>query len=130
MKETFFTNLIELAFTIASIILVPMISAWLRSKTQNERLKSLISDVENVIKTCVDNTEQVFVKKLKETGAWDKEAQMSVLQNTVTDAISMLLDSSIATLENNNIEIEEYIKSKVEAYIQSKKVAQENAKDV
>ena len=128
MKETFFTNLIELAFTIASIVLVPMISAWLRSKIQNEHLKAMISDVENVIKTCVDNTEQVFVKKLKESGEWTAEAQKAALQNTITDAISMLLDSSKSMLENNEIEIEDYIKAKIEAYIQEKKTAQILAK--
>lgn len=122
MKETFFTNLIELAFTIASVILVPMLSSWLRSKTQNEKLKSMISDVEHAVKTCVDFTEQTLVQKLKESGEWTADSQKTVLLDTVTDAIDMLLDSTRATLEANSIDIESFITAKIEAYIQSKKI--------
>jgi hypothetical protein len=122
MKETFFTNLIELAFTIASAILVPMIASWLRSKTQNEKLKSMISDVEHAVKTCVDFTEQTLVQKLKESGEWTADSQKSVLLDTVTDAIDMLLDSTRSTLEANSIDIESFITAKIEAYIQSKKI--------
>lgn len=122
MKETFFTNLIELAFTIASVILVPMLSSWLRSKTQNEKLKSMISDVEHAVKTCVDFTEQTLVQKLKESGEWTADSQKTVLLDTVTDAIDMLLDSTRATLEANGIDIESFITAKIEAYIQSKKI--------
>jgi hypothetical protein len=121
MKETFFTNLIELAFTIASAILVPMLASWLRSKTQNEKLKSMISDVEHAVKTCVDFTEQTLVQKLKESGEWPADSQKSVLLDTVTDAIDMLLDSTRSTLEANSIDIESFITAKIEAYIQSKK---------
>jgi hypothetical protein len=122
MKETFFTNLIELAFTIASAILVPMLASWLRSKTQNEKLKSMISDVEHAVKTCVDFTEQTLVQKLKESGEWTADSQKSVLLDTVTDAIDMLLDSTRSTLEANSIDIESFITAKIEAYIQSKKI--------
>ena len=122
MKETFFTNLIELAFTIASAILVPMLASWLRSKTQNEKLKSMISDVEHAVKTCVDFTEQTLVQKLKESGEWTADSQKTVLLDTVTDAIDMLLDSTRATLEANSIDIESFITAKIEAYIQSKKI--------
>ena len=122
MKETFFTNLIELAFTIASAILVPMLASWLRSKTQNEKLKSMISDVEHAVKTCVDFTEQTLVQKLKESGEWTADSQKTILLDTVTDAIDMLLDSTRATLEANSIDIESFITAKIEAYIQSKKI--------
>jgi hypothetical protein len=122
MKETFFTNLIELAFTIASAILVPMLASWLRSKTQNEKLKSMISDVEHAVKTCVDFTEQTLVQKLKESGEWTAESKKTVLLDTVTDAIDMLLDSTRSTLEANSIDIESFITAKIEAYIQSKKI--------
>lgn len=122
MKETFFTNLIELAFTIASAILVPMLASWIRSKTQNEKLRSMISDVEHAVKTCVDFTEQTLVQKLKESGEWTADSQKTVLLDTVTDAIDMLLDSTRATLEANSIDIESFITAKIEAYIQSKKI--------
>ena len=123
MKETILTNLVNLVFTIASAVLVPMLAAWLRSKTQNEKLRSMITDIENTVKTCVDNTEQTIVSALKESSGWTDEAKAKAKADTIEAVVNMLLDSTVNTLTTNQIDIEEYVSAKIEAYIQQKKAA-------
>lgn len=123
MKDVIMNHIIDLVFTLISVVLVPMLASWLKSKTQNERLKSMISDIEVNVQSCVDYMEQTVVKGMKESGEWTKENQITVLKDTVDRILDSILDSTKKTLENNQIDIADYVTTKVEAYIQSKKDA-------
>ena len=121
MKEVLMNHIVDLVFTIVSVILVPMLSAWLRSKTQNERLKSMIEDIEVNVQSCVDYAEQTVVPELKKSGKWDSVTQKTVLTDTVHRICESILDSTKKTLESNKIDIVSYVTSHVEAYIINKK---------
>lgn len=121
MKEVIMNHIVDLVFTIVSVILVPMLSAWLRSKTQNERLKSMIEDIEVNVQSCVDYAEQTVVPELKKSGKWDSVTQKAVLTDTVHRICESILDSTKKTLESSKIDIVSYVTSHVEAYIMNKK---------
>lgn len=121
MKEVLMNHIVDLVFTIVSVILVPMLSAWLKSKTQNERLKSMIEDIEVNVQSCVDYAEQTVVPELKKSGKWDSVTQKTVLTDTVHRICESILDSTKKTLESNKIDIVSYVTSHVEAYIINKK---------
>lgn len=121
MKEVLMNHIVDLVFTIVSVILVPMLSAWLKSKTQNERLKSMIEDIEVNVQSCVDYAEQTVVPELKKSGKWDSVSQKTVLTDTVHRICESILDSTKKTLESNKIDIVSYVTSHVEAYIINKK---------
>lgn len=121
MKEVLMNHIVDLVFTIVSVIIVPMLSAWLRSKTQNERLKSMIEDIEVNVQSCVDYAEQTVVPELKKSGKWDSVSQKTVLTDTVHRICESILDSTKKTLESNKIDIVSYVTSHVEAYIINKK---------
>ena len=121
MKEVLMNHIVDLVFTIVSVILVPMLSAWLKSKTQNERLKSMIEDIEVNVQSCVDYAEQTVVPELKKSGKWDSVTQKTVLMDTVHRICESILDSTKKTLESNKIDIVSYVTSHVEAYIINKK---------
>ena len=123
MKEILMNHIIDLVFTIVSMILVPMLSAWLKSKTQNERLKSMIEDIEVNVQSCVDYAEQTVVPELKKSGKWDSVNQKAVLTDTVNRICESVLASTKKTLEASKIDIVSYVTSHVEAYIISKKQA-------
>lgn len=123
MKDIILQNLVSLVFSIISIILLPMLSSWIKSKTQNERLKSMITDVESNVRTCVDYVEQVMVSGMKNDGEWTDESKKLVLKECVSRICDSILDSTKQTLQENQIDITDYITSHVEAYIQSKKSA-------
>lgn len=121
MKEVLMNHIVDLVFTIVSVVLVPMLSAWLKSKTQNERLKSMIEDIEVNVQSCVDYAEQTVVPELKKSGKWDSVTQKTVLMDTVHRICESILDSTKKTLESNKIDIVSYVTSHVEAYIINKK---------
>ena len=72
MNEVVVTKLIECAFTLLTIVitsvLLPALTAWLKSKTNNEKLKGMVDDISQTVRTCVDCCEQTTVAALKKSG--------------------------------------------------------------
>ena len=123
MKETILNHIIDLVFTVISVILVPMLVKWLKSKTQNERLKSMLDDIEVNVQTVVDYMEQTVVQDMKNSKDWNSNTQAQVMREAVDRILDSILSSTKKTLEDNQIDITDYIASHVEAYIQRKKTA-------
>ena len=128
MKEQILNNSIELVFTILTTIVVsvllPAVKAWLQSKTDNERIKSVISDITSAVATCVDHAEQTMVATLKKQDHWDDETKTAVRDTVIENVINSLLDSTKAIIENNDIDIEALIAQHIEAYIINKKASE------
>lgn len=106
---------------VISSVLVPALSSWLKSKTENEKLQAVISDLTTTVQTSVNKYEQTAVAKLKSAGEWNAESQRAVLESAVNEVISNLLDTTKRTFINNDIEVSDVVERYVEAYIQSKK---------
>ncbi|MBO5017055.1 MAG: hypothetical protein J6C92_14785 [Bacteroidaceae bacterium] len=125
MTDTIVNELICLVFSILaaviSSILVPALSAWLKSKTENEKLQALISDITTTVQTSVNKYEQTAVANLKAAGAWDAESQHDVLECAVNEVVDNLLDSTKRSFINNGIEVSEVVERYIESYIYSKK---------
>lgn len=128
MKEQILNHTIELVFTILTTIVVsvllPAVKAWLQSKTDNERIKSVISDITSAVATCVDHAEQTMVATLKEQDHWDDETKTAVRDAVIENVINSLLDSTKAIIENNGIDLEALIAQHIEAYIINKKASE------
>ena len=126
MTDTILNYLIWFLFTIftttVTTILIPALSKWLSSKTQNEKLQALIADITTTVQTSVNHLEQTSVAQFKATDAWSIETQKSALQAAVDEVIENLLDTTKKTISDNGIDIQELIKRHIESYIQSKKV--------
>ena len=125
MKDEIMKSFIELAFTVMSavitIVLLPAVAAWLKSKTESEQIKSIITDISSAVATCVDHSEQTLVATLKSEDKWDKAAQNEVLNVVKKNVIGSLLETTKATVAENGIDIEQLVTQHIEAYIQSKK---------
>ena len=125
MKDEIMKSFIELAFTVMSavitIVLLPAVATWLKSKTENEQIKSIITDISSAVATCVDHSEQTLVATLKSEDKWDKAAQNEVLNAVKKNVIDSLLETTKATVAENGIDIEQLVTQHIEAYIQSKK---------
>ena len=118
---------IKLAFVIiagvATKVIIPAISAWLQSKTDNQNLITIIRDVENTVKVCVDDLEQTVVAMHKKDGTWDSETQELVRDAAIENIMKNLMDLAKRTLEDNEIDIRKFIEQHIEAYILSQKSA-------
>ena len=129
MKDVIITRVIELIFTVLSavitIVLLPAITTWLKSKTQNAKIQAVITDISAAVATCVDHAEQTMVTALKEKNEWTSETQTDVLDTVVNNVVDILLESTKQTIADNGIDLENMIAQRVEAYIQSKKAISE-----
>ena len=103
--------------------ITPHSQGWLKSKTQNERLKSMLDDIEVNVQTVVDYMEQTVVQDMKNSKDWNSNTQAQVMRESVDRILDSILSSTKKTLEDNQIDITDYIASHVEAYIQRKKTA-------
>lgn len=125
MMTTITNELIFLIFSILaaviSSVLVPELSSWLKSKTENEKLQAVILDITTTVQTSVNKYEQTAVARLKAAGEWNAESQRAVLESAVNEVITNLLNTTKKTFINNGIEVFDVIERYVEAYIQSKK---------
>lgn len=107
--------------TVVSSILLPAISSWIKSKTENEILQTAISDITTTVQTTVNQYEQTMVTTLKKCGKWDTDAQRNVLERVVEDVVENLLDTTKRTLENNGQGLEDVVTRYIESYIRSVK---------
>ena len=122
MKEELAKSIIELTFTGISatitIVLLPAVAAWLKSKTENQQLQSIITDIASAVSTCVDHSEQTLVSSLKKEGKWNKETQSAVLESVTQSVINSLLDTTKQVIADNGINIETLVVQHIEAYIE------------
>lgn len=125
MSEVIMNSLAELIvsvlFLIISTILVPAVAAWLRSKTESEILKSVISDIEQTVKTSVNFVEQTVVGQYKSDGKWDSDAQKHALEMATAEVLHNLAMSTHNYLLSEGVDEEEVVHRYIESYIQSKK---------
>lgn len=112
---------ISIFTTIITSVLLPTLANWLKSKTANESLQSVITDLTTTVQTAVNHYEQTMVVTLKKYGKWDSDAQCKVLESAVEEVISNLLDTTKKTLEDNGQDIQNVVTRYIESYIQSQK---------
>lgn len=127
MKAQIISKVIELIFTILTTVVVsvllPAVTAWLKSKTNNEKIQAVIADISAAVVTCVDYAEQTIVPVLKEKGEWNGDTQVEVLDTVTNNVMDTLLETTKQIIEKNGINLEEIVAQKIEAYILSKKTS-------
>jgi hypothetical protein len=127
MKAQIISKVIELIFTILTTvvvsILLPAVTAWLKSKTNNEKIQAVIADISAAVVTCVDYAEQTIVPVLKEKDEWNSDTQVEVLDTVTSNVMDTLLETTKQIIEKNGINLEEIVAQKIEAYILSKKTS-------
>lgn len=125
MWETVLNSLIWMTISVFAAIItsvvLPAFANWLKSKTENEKLQVLISDITATVQTAVNQYEQTTVSTLKKCGEWDSDAQRNVLESAVNEVITNLLDTTKETLESNGQDIYDVVTRYIESYIQSQK---------
>lgn len=109
--------------TAITAILIPAATTWLKSRTQNQKLQTVIDDLTVTVQSSVDMLEQTVVAQLKADGKWDTAAQARVLDDAVTEVLNGLNASTYNIIAAENTDIQALVKRHIEAYINSKKSA-------
>ena len=109
--------------TAITAILIPAATTWLKSRTQNQKLQTVIDDLTVTVQSSVDMLEQTVVAQLKADGKWNTAAQARVLDDAVTEVLNGLNASTYNIIAAENTDIQALVKRHIEAYINSKKSA-------
>lgn len=112
--------------SVITIVLLPALASWLKSKTENQDLQYVINELEQTVSTSVDYIEQTVVKQLKADGKWDAEGQKEALDEAVTVVLNSLTDKTAEILGKNGIDLESIIIKYIESKILSDKIILKN----
>lgn len=121
MFEPVLSNLLEIVVSLIGLVitavLLPKFKAWIKTKTDNALINSVIDDLTTTVSTSVDYLEQTVVKQLKSDGTWNSDTQKEVLSKAVDEVVSNLATSTTTWLENNKNDVTatviRYIESKL-----------------
>lgn len=125
MSQEITTKVVEIVIAAVSVlittVLVPALSNWIKSKTENQKARTAIDSLSYAVNTAVDYVEQTMVTQLKKDGKWDTASQEVALQRAATIAMGQLSTAATDYLTKNGNDIKDTIIKYIEANILSKK---------
>lgn len=116
------SGMVGLVFTVASVLLVPMFVAWLKSKTKNEVLGNAIDRAGTIIIKAANKTTQTYVEALKKAGKFDAEAQKTAFNMTMSAVLELLNAETKQAIIDTYGDLEKWLTTEIEsAVFESKK---------
>lgn len=116
MKEIII-YLIEALLSALATFLVARITMWLNSKIKDENAKKLATSALEVITTVVKATYQTYVQTLKDTGAFNEEAQKKALFLAKEKALSTFTDETKTYITETYGDIEKWVETQIESVL-------------
>ena len=107
--------------TVVTGILIPFVTNWLKSKTDNANLQYVIDELSQTVQTSVNHVNQNFVNQLKADGKFDADNQAKALKMAVEESVNSLTAKTVKILGKEGIDIETLIIKYIEAAIAEKK---------
>lgn len=110
-------GLVGLAFTVTSAILVPMLVAWLKSKTKNEVLEKAIDRAGEIIVSAANTTTQTYVEALKKAGTFDSAAQKVAFQMTMDSVLTLLNEETKQAIIDTYGDLNKWLTTEIESAV-------------
>ena len=110
-------GIVGLAFTVASAVLVPMLVAWLKTKTKNEVLKNAIDRAGTIIINAARATTQTYVDALKKSNSFDDEAQKTAFNMTMSAVLELLNTETKQAIIDTYGDLEKWLTTEIEAAV-------------
>ena len=107
--------------TLITSVLVPFLASWLKSKTNNENLQYVITELSQTVATSVDYVNQTFVDQLKADGEFNKDNQEKALKLALNMCLNSLSDKAVKILGKEGIDLESIITKYIESAIANSK---------
>lgn len=123
-----YNNLLSIALWILGIIATSLFTKaankvleWYKTKTKNDKTKSLIEKAKNIIHTVTDATTQSFVSELKKFNRFTPDKQAEAFNKTLEDSKNLLTKELQKAVENEYTDINSFIGAEVESYLHAEK---------
>ena len=113
-------SLISLVIAPCLILLTKEGIALLQSKTKNESLNAVLTEMQSAVETAVNATSQTYTDALKAAAADGKltdAEQAEALSKAVATVENSLSASVMTYFDEHNVDVTKYIKDRIEAYI-------------
>jgi type II secretory pathway pseudopilin PulG len=108
-------------------VVTPKLTAWLKSKTKNEKAANIMERLINFVANVVLELDQTIVDKLKKDGKWNAEEAAKVKAMAVEKINSYLgpagVAEALAILGIDNPTLQALISTLIEACVRKNKLA-------
>lgn len=114
------TLLTEIILSIAGVVvsaLGALVSYWISKKIKDDKIKTIVNELNEVVKKATLEVYQTYVEELKEKNMFDVEAQKKALSRALDIIKTNLSTDVLKWLETNFKDVEKYLKGLVEAQI-------------
>lgn len=101
---------------------IPYAFTLLRNKVKDDKLKNIISRVENIVSKTVILVNQTYVDALKEADMFDAEAQKAAFDMCKEKVLAMLNEESIKAIADTFGDFDEWIRTIIEACVRENKI--------
>ena len=88
--------------------------AYLKNRTECDKIRETLDDVEHMLTSVVNATTQTYVSVLKEKGSFDREAQKIAFEKSFSAAKSLLTEKAISIITENFGDLDEWLTQKIE----------------
>ena len=122
----------DLLFNVISVVvssvLIPLItylglklSTYLKTKTKNEKLQKLLESAIDSVSLAVASIMQTYVKGLKASGNFTKEAQIEAFNKAKEKALQLINEEGKNAIKTLYGDFNEWLEAQIEAKVQELK---------
>lgn len=100
-----------------------LLVTWLKEKIKNDKLRSAVLQVTELVENSVAAVNQTFVDQLKEDGVFNKEKQEEALKIALNQVLTSATATVLELIEKNYGDVVSYVVNLIESTINKKKKA-------
>ncbi len=120
--------LLNILSVVVSAVVLPLISligakfvSFINAKINDEKASKLLSKATEIVTNAVRSVFQTYVEALKKNGTFDKESQISALNQAKTIAISQMTDEVKDYISATYGDLDNWLSTNIEATINTLK---------
>ena len=120
--------LLNILSVVVSAVVLPLISligaklvSFINTKINDEKASKLLSKATEIVTNAVRSVFQTYVEALKKNGTFDKESQISALNQAKTIAISQMTDEVKDYISATYGDLDNWLSTNIEATINTLK---------
>lgn len=117
-------NITEIIIVVINAIVAPLIiwgvmegAKFLKEKSKNDKVDSLIDRISEIVVDAVGETKQTLVDGIKGTTEWTDEAKKRVFEQTLNTVKTSIGEPSLELLKDIIGDINVYLTSKIESCV-------------
>lgn len=115
--ESILTEVILSVLGVVFTALGGLVSYWISKKIKDDKLRGIMTSLNDVVKKATLEVYQTYVETLKEKNMFDREAQKTALSRALQIIETNCTQEVKEWLKSNVSDVQEYLKGLIEAQI-------------